>query len=51
VLGTFSYGFIEQITGNMRNSAVSLGIFFMVGLGFLLLVSIPKKGLEIQNEM
>lgn len=48
VLGTFSYGFIEQLTGNMRNSALSLGIFFMVGLGFLLLVSIPKKELETQ---
>lgn len=46
VLGTFSYGFIEQITGSMRNSALSLGIFFLVGLGFLLLVTIPKKGLE-----
>ncbi|RAI90143.1 MFS transporter [Algoriphagus yeomjeoni] len=45
VLGTFSYGFIEQITGSMRNSALSLGLFFLVGLGFLLLVTIPKKGL------
>jgi UMF1 family MFS transporter len=49
VLGTFSYGFIEQITGSMRNSALSLGIFFLVGLGFLLLVTIPKKGLEIES--
>jgi len=46
VLGTFSYGVIEQVTGNMRNSALSLGIFFLVGLGFLLLVSIPKRDLE-----
>lgn len=50
VLGTFSYGIIEQITGNMRNSALSLGIFFLVGLGFLLLVSIPKKGLDIETQ-
>lgn len=49
VIGTFSYGFIEQLTGNMRNSAVSLGLFFLVGLGFLLLVSIPKRDLEIQS--
>lgn len=48
VLGTFSYGFIEQITGSMRNSALSLGIFFLVGLGFLLLVTIPKKGLSTE---
>lgn len=45
VLGTFSYGLIEQITGDMRNSALSLGLFFLVGLGFLVLVSIPKKDL------
>lgn len=49
VLGTFSYGFIEQITGSMRNSALSLGIFFLVGLGFLLLVTIPKKGLNTER--
>ncbi|WP_339869042.1 MFS transporter [uncultured Algoriphagus sp.] len=49
VLGTFSYGFIEQITGSMRNSALSLGIFFLVGLGFLLLVTIPKKGFETES--
>lgn len=43
VLGTFSYGLIEQITGSMRNSTLSLGIFFLVGLGFLFLVTIPKR--------
>ena len=47
VFGTFSYGAIEQLTGSMRNSAVSLGIFFIVGLGFLLLVTIPKKYLSV----
>ena len=46
VLGTFSYGVIEQLTGNMRNSTLSLGIFFLVGLGFLLLVSIPEQELS-----
>ena len=49
VLGTFSYGFIEQITGSMRNSALSLGIFFLVGLGFLLLVTIPKKRFDTKS--
>ncbi len=48
VLGTFSYGFIEQFTGSMRNSALSLGLFFLVGLGFLFLVTIPKR--ELDNE-
>lgn len=41
VMGTFSYGFIEQITGSMRNSALALMLFFMVGMGFLLLAKIP----------
>ena len=46
VIGTFTYGVIEQLTGSMRNSALSLGVFFLVGLGFLVLVSIPKKSLS-----
>jgi UMF1 family MFS transporter len=46
VLGTFSYGVIEQLTGSMRNSSLALGIFFLVGLGFLLLVTIPKAQLN-----
>ncbi|WP_439490086.1 MFS transporter [Algoriphagus sp.] len=46
VLGTFSYGVIEQVTGSMRNSALSLGLFFLVGLGFLLLVTIPKNDFQ-----
>ncbi|AFL84497.1 major facilitator superfamily permease [Belliella baltica DSM 15883] len=46
VLGTFSYGFIEQLTGNMRNSSLALGLFFFVGLGFLILLKIPRRDLE-----
>jgi len=46
VLGTFSYGIIEQLTGSMRNSSLTLGVFFLVGLGFLLLVTIPKAKLN-----
>lgn len=36
VLGMFSFGFIEHITGNMRNSALALSIFFFLGLVFIL---------------
>lgn len=43
VVGTFSYGFIEQLTNNMRNSVLALILFFVVGLGFLLLVRMPNK--------
>jgi UMF1 family MFS transporter len=42
VIGTFSYGFIEQWTGSMRNSTIALGLFFAVGIGFLLMIRIPS---------
>jgi UMF1 family MFS transporter len=35
VLGTFSYGIIADITGNMRLSIVALAIYFIIGLSFL----------------
>jgi MFS transporter, UMF1 family len=36
VFGTFSYGLIDQITGNMRYSALTLGLYFIIGMLFLL---------------
>ncbi len=41
VVGMLSYGLIEQLTGSMRNSIVSLVVFFTVGL--LLLLRVPKE--------
>lgn len=41
VIGTFAYGFIEGLTGDMRQSILSIIVFFI--LGFLLLLRIPKK--------
>lgn len=41
VLGTASYGLIEEITGNMRNSVFSLGTFFV--LGFILLSRLKRN--------
>lgn len=38
--GLFSFGFIEELTGSMRNSTLILGIFFVIGL--LLLFSLLK---------
>lgn len=32
VLGTFSFGLINQLTENMRNSALVLAIYFIIGL-------------------
>lgn len=42
VLGTFSYGLIEQLTGSMRNSSLGLIVFFAAGLFFLLRARLPK---------
>ncbi|MDH5610052.1 MAG: MFS transporter, partial [Cyclobacteriaceae bacterium] len=41
VLGTFSYGLVEQLTGSMRNSTLALGTYFFVGLLFLFTVKLP----------
>jgi UMF1 family MFS transporter len=43
VIGLFSFGFIEGITGNMRNSILALVIFFVLGLIGLLLTSAVQK--------
>lgn len=36
VIGLFSFAYIEEITGSMRNSAMSLAGFFIIGLLILL---------------
>ncbi len=41
IIGTFLYGFVAQITGSMRNAAIFLGIFFL--LGAFLLTRVNKK--------
>ena len=43
VLGTFSYGLVEQLTDNMRNSVLVLGIYFLIGMVFLWWVVFPKN--------
>jgi UMF1 family MFS transporter len=45
VIGTFSYGFIQQMTGSMRNSIFALIVFFVAG--FILLLRVPKE--EVDN--
>ncbi|MBT28233.1 MAG: MFS transporter [Thalassobius sp.] len=42
VLGTFSYGFIEQLTGSMRNSMLAMIGFFLAGLIVILFTRLPK---------
>ncbi|MCC3159272.1 MFS transporter [Hymenobacter sp. 15J16-1T3B] len=36
VIGTFSFGYIAQLTGSMRNSILALIVYFILGLLFLL---------------
>lgn len=42
VSGTLAFGFIDQLTGGMRNSILSLTVFFLVGIFFLLRVDMSK---------
>jgi UMF1 family MFS transporter len=46
VIGLFSFGLIEGLTQNMRNSILALVVFFVLGLFFLILTyRAQKKGL------
>ncbi len=42
VLGTFSFGFIEMLTGGMRNSILALTFFFLLGAIILTTVTVKK---------
>lgn len=43
VIGLFSFGFIEGLTNNMRNSILVLIVFFVLGLCMLLLTQLALK--------
>jgi MFS transporter, UMF1 family len=49
VVGTFSFGIIEQLTGSMRYSVLTIGLFFITGLIFMLLLFRNKSGKQIMN--
>ncbi len=42
-IGLLSYGFIEEITGSMRNSIIAVMLFFIIG--FVLLIPLRNKKL------
>jgi len=48
ILGIFTYGFLEGITGSMRMSIVFLTIVFFIGL--LLLFTIPSSSFYGQKK-
>jgi MFS transporter, UMF1 family len=43
VVGTFAFGFIDQLTGNIRNSTLALAFFFVAGLILIKNVKMPQK--------
>ena len=45
VIGSLSYGFIDQVTGSMRNSMLFMSIFFIGGF-FMLQLANLKKNME-----
>jgi len=44
VAGTFSFGFIEALTGSMRYSVLAITVFFAIGLVFLVMLLVHKRG-------
>lgn len=47
--GMFSFGFIEELTGDMRNSTLVLCVFFIIGL--ILLITLHKEERKIQKKV
>lgn len=43
VVGTFTYGLIEQLTGSMRDSSMILGAYFVIGMVFLFFVRFTSR--------
>ena len=47
VIGMFSFGFIEELTGSMKNSIVFLIVFFVLGMVWLY-SAMRRQGREVQ---
>ena len=43
VFGTFLFGMVENLTGNLRNSVLTLAIFFVIAFLLMLTVTFPTK--------
>jgi UMF1 family MFS transporter len=48
VLGTFLFGLIRHITGDMRNTLMMLGVLFIVGL--IIILTIPSKKVYVDSQ-
>lgn len=49
VIGMFSFGFVQQLTGNMRNSVIALIVFFIAGFISLFMTLQKEKQVRILN--
>jgi len=43
VIGMFSFGFVQQLTGSMRNSVIALVVFFAIGFIWLIFTLSAQK--------
>lgn len=43
VIGTFTYGRVLEVTNNVRLSALSMGVFFVLGILFLFAARLPRR--------
>ncbi|HRO43099.1 MAG TPA: MFS transporter [Flavipsychrobacter sp.] len=51
VIGMFSFGFIEELTGSMRNSIMALVTFFAIGMVILYLAIAKAKKQHLQSSV
>jgi MFS transporter, UMF1 family len=51
VIGMFSFGFIEEATGSMRNSIVALVTFFVIGIVILFFAVTKAKRVPLQTSV
>ena len=49
VIGMFSFGLVQQLTGNMRNSVIALIVFFIAGLIALFMTLQKEKQTQVLN--
>lgn len=49
VIGMFSFGLVQQLTGNMRNSVLALIVFFIAGFISLFLTLQKEKHEQVLN--
>ena len=50
MFGTLVFGYIDLITGGMRNSVLALIVFFVIGIGLLMMVQISPKRPVLKRE-